>query len=114
MAPDPSARILSFYSRSERERALLVFFKGLVRYARLRAHRLRLFERLQTQFPSLVTFPHSAAFSTSAIFERSPYVTCLRQLPFDRAHALPKHTLSPVPRFSLGTTRPTDRRCSLC
>jgi hypothetical protein len=56
--------------RSERERALLVFFKGLVRYARLRAHRLRLFARLQEQFPSLVSFPHAPAFSTSAVFMR--------------------------------------------
>jgi len=53
--------------------ALLVFFKGLVRYARLRAHRLRLFDRLQARFPTLVTFPHALAYSTTAVFERSTY-----------------------------------------
>jgi len=50
-----------------------VFFKGLVRYARLRAHRLRLFDRLQARFPTLATFPHALAYSTTAVFERSTY-----------------------------------------
>jgi len=61
---------LFVWHRCHRDKALLVFFRGFVRYARLRNHRMRTFERIYAQFPTLVSFPHSIKLSTCMFIER--------------------------------------------
>ena len=73
VSPEARSELDDFIATCEREAGLLVFFKGLVRYARLRAHRLRLYERLLSHFPSLVTFPLTAPFATTVLFRHAAY-----------------------------------------